>query len=88
MAVATCAHCQNQSFEIQEVNIDGASQQLVFVQCTACGAPIDVFDNHALLRRHEQDVRIKKLEEQLAAVAGAISHIGRMVAALANQRTI
>jgi hypothetical protein len=88
MAVATCAHCQNQSFEIQEVNISGASQQLVFVQCAACGAPIDVFDNHALLRRHEQDVRIKNLEQQLATVATGIAHIGRIVAALANQRTV
>ena len=88
MAVATCAHCQNQSFELQEVKIDGASQQLVFVQCTRCGMPIDVFDNHALLHRHEQDARIKNLEQQLAAIASAVSHIGRIVGALANQRAI
>jgi uncharacterized protein (DUF2126 family) len=88
MAVATCAHCQNQSFEIQEVKIDGANRQLLFVQCTGCGAPVDVVDNRAVLRRHEQDARIKNLEQQLTAIASAVSHIGRMVAALANQRTI
>jgi len=88
MAVSTCAHCQNQSFEIQEAAIDGASHALLFVQCTDCGAPIDVVDNSALLHRHEQDLRIKNLEQQLAAIASSVSHIGRMVAALTNQRTI
>jgi hypothetical protein len=88
MAVSTCAHCQNQSFEIQEVQINGASQRLLFVQCTDCGAPVDVVDNNALQHRHEQDLRIKNLEQQLAAIASGVSHIGRIVAALANQRTV
>jgi len=88
MSVATCARCQNQSFELREAKIDGASQQLVFVQCTDCGAPIDVFDKHALLERHEQDMRIKGIEQQLAGVAAALAHIGRIVGALANQRVI
>jgi hypothetical protein len=88
MSVATCARCQNQSFELREAQIDGTSQQLVFVQCTSCGAPVDVVDNHALLARHEQDMRIKGMEQQLAGIAAALAHIGRIVGALANQRAI
>lgn len=88
MAVSTCAHCQNQSFEIQEVSISGGNHRLVFVQCTRCGAPVDVFDNHAVLRHHEQDARIRNLEQQLATIASGVAHIGRIVGALANQRAI
>lgn len=88
MAVSTCAHCQNQSFEIQEVKINGAKQQLLFVQCTGCGAPVDVVDGRALQRHQEQDARIKNLEQQMAAVATGVAHIGRIVGALANQRVI
>lgn len=88
MAVSACAHCQNQSFEVQRVEINGASRQLLFVQCTSCGAPVDVIDGHAVLRRQEQDARIRSLEQQLAAIASGVAHIGRIVGAMANQRAI
>jgi endonuclease/exonuclease/phosphatase (EEP) superfamily protein YafD len=88
MAISACARCQNQSFELQEATVSGANRKLVFVQCAGCGAPVGVVESHALLRYQEQDARMKNLEHQLASIAGSLSHIGRIVGALANQRTI
>jgi MinD superfamily P-loop ATPase len=88
MANSACARCQNQSFELQEAIVSGANRKLVFVQCAGCGAPVGVVESHALSHQQEQDARMKNLEHQLASISGSLSHIGRIVAALANQRTL
>jgi protein-arginine kinase activator protein McsA len=89
VAISTCPHCQNNSFELHEGEISGAKYRLLFVQCTKCGAPFgtrESYDYRALLQ--EQEARIKNIEHQILSVLSHLSHIGRIVAALANQRTI
>lgn len=88
MAIAACARCQNQSFELQEAEISGARHRMMFVQCAACGAPTGLVDSHTATLLQEQDARIKELQQQIAAIEGSVSHIRHIVGALANQRAI
>jgi hypothetical protein len=88
MAIAACARCQNQSFELQEAKISGARHRIMFVQCTACGAPAGLVDGHAATLLQEQEARIKDLQQQIATIEGSVSHIRHIVGALANQRAI
>jgi len=88
MAIPACARCQNQSFELQEVKISGARHRVMFVQCASCGAPVDLVDSHAATLLQEQDLRIKGLQQQMAALEASIAHIRHIVGALANQRAL
>ena len=87
MAVTTCARCQNQSFEIQEAKLVSSHQQFLFVQCASCGAPVGAIEALATTRRMEQDARMRKLEQQIEAIASGVHHIGRIVGGLAKQNS-
>lgn len=87
MAISTCPHCQNNSFELREGEISGAQHRLLLVQCAKCGAPFGAnYDYAALLQ--EQDARIKNIEHQVSAISSHLAHIGRIVSSLANQHSI
>ena len=88
MANSACIRCQNQTFEARETTVDGLDRKLLFVQCASCGTPVGTVESHALLRQHEHDARMKNLEQQLAALSSAVSHISRIIGSIANQRTI
>ena len=88
MANSACARCQNQSFELQEAKVSGARHRLLFVQCTACGTPAGMVETHAAALLQEQDLRIKALQEQIAALEGSVTHIRHIVGSMANQRAI
>ncbi len=67
MAISTCLHCENNSFEFRE-GASSAKYRLVLVQCIN-GAPFgtrESYDYRALLP--EQDVRIKNIEHQVSAI--------------------
>jgi len=88
VAITTCPHCRNTSFELCESDV-GAKQRVFLVQCAKCGAPFamrDHYDQGALLL--EQDTRIKNIEQQMQSIATHVAHIGRIVGSIANQRTI
>jgi hypothetical protein len=88
MATSTCPHCHNDSFELGEGNVGGVGHKLFLVQCTGCGAPVAAFDTYAFTLLQEQEARIKHLEQQIATISSSVGHIHRVVAAMANQRTI
>lgn len=88
MAISACARCQNQSFELQEVKISGAKPSAMFVQCAACGAPVGLVDSHAAALLQEQDLRIKGLQKQVAALEASVAHIRHIVGAPTNQRAV
>ena len=88
MAITACARCQNQSFELQEAKIRSINHHILFVQCTSCGTPAGVVENQMLTLLQEQDARLKNLEQHIGSIASAVSHIGRIVGALANQHTV
>ena len=88
MAIATCARCQNQSFELQEAKVSGTRHRLMFVQCASCGAPAGVVDSHTASLLQEQDQRIKSLQEQLTALESSVSHMRHLVSTMANQRAV
>jgi hypothetical protein len=88
MAISTCAHCQNQTFELQEAKIAGPHYQVLLVQCANCGTPVGAVGNRPFAFPQEEEARLKHLEQQVSTIASSIAHIGRMVGALANQQTI
>jgi hypothetical protein len=88
MAVSGCAHCQNESFELQEALIGGAHHRVVFVQCASCGTPVGIVESHALRRQQEREARLRNLERQVASIGSAVHHIGRIVGSIASQHTI
>ena len=86
MAVSACAHCQNQSFELQEPKVNGGQHRLIFVQCAACGAPAGVMEGQAAAALQEQALRLRDIEHQMTALADSVTHIRHIVAAMAKQR--
>ncbi len=86
MAISACAHCQNQSFELQEPKINGARHRLIFVQCAVCGAPAGVMEDQAAAALQDQAVRLKDIEHRMTAMADSVTHIRHIVAAMAKQR--
>jgi hypothetical protein len=88
MAISACAHCQNQSFELQEAKVSGARHRVMFVQCTHCGTPAGLVESHAATLLQEQDLRIKGLQKQVSTLEASVAHIRHLVGALANQRAI
>jgi hypothetical protein len=88
MAISACAHCQNQSFELQEAKVSGARHRLMFVQCASCGTPAGLVETHAAELLQAQEVRLKSLQQQIAAIEASIAHIRHIVSALVNQRAV
>ncbi len=88
MAISTCAHCQNQTFELQDAKISGPHFQVLLVQCASCGTPVGVMESRSFPLLQEQDARLKHLEQQVSSIAASVGHIGRIVGSMANQSTI
>lgn len=51
MAASTCPKCKSMSFEVKPNRPDHCTRNLIFVQCTACGAVVGVVEPIDLAQR-------------------------------------
>ena len=67
MARSTCAKCGNGTFELKEQAPRSSTYELLFVQCTSCGAPVGVIEGRTI-----SDMMIRQ-NRALEAIA---QHVG------------
>jgi len=67
--MATCSHCDNQLFQVEEQTPEGSGYKLLFVQCASCGTPVGVLDYFNIgAMMEEQDVVMADLGNRLERI--------------------
>jgi len=71
---ATCPHCNGTTFEIEEIEANGARFKHYFIQCSQCGAPAGVTEyNNVGQLINELEGKVTKFQADLTSALVLIS---------------
>lgn len=74
--MATCPHCQHESFELEETSPAGSAFKVNFIKCANCEAPVGVleyYDTGDLLK--EQEAVLAKMEKQISRLQSSVEEV-------------
>jgi hypothetical protein len=57
-----CPHCKGQTFCVEVLQPEGARQELLFVSCATCGAPLGVTDYNNAGAKEDHENLLKKTD--------------------------